>query len=530
MAEHSLIACIDIGTTGCRTIIFSRTGEPLSQAYEEYRSIFLSPTWIDHDPGTWLRASKRTLKEAAARFTGTTDDLAAIAVTSQRATFTPVDARGRPLGHAMLWQDKRAVSQTQAIAKSCGREYIYRRTGLRLDPYFSLPKLCWLAQHQPDNFRRAYKFLAVHDLILHQLTGRFVTDWTQASRTMLFNIERLAWDPDICARFGIPIEKLPESVAPGTVVGHLKPSLARELDLPARIPVVAAGGDQQAAAVGLGVVGRGLMAVNSGSGSFVLAHSDRPAFDSQQRVLCTASAVAGSWLVEAGIFTTGAVYRWFRDTLAAAEKDQAGASGADVYEFLNREAARSLPGSEGILWVPHFAGSAAPHWNPDAKGLLFGLSLGHTRASVLRALLEGLALEIGKNVRIIEDLIGGIDEIRVSGGVTRSELFNRIQADVYGKPVLRQVSEQASALGAMVLAATSVGLYPDLPSAVRRIIVFDHGNRWRPDPNNQKIYQRMSALAAAIYQALHEGAIYESLATLLRERGMNASLAEPAEY
>jgi len=221
------------------------------------------------------------------------------------------------------------------------------------------------------------------------------------------------------------------------------------------------------------------------------------------------------------MFTTGAVYRWFRDTLAPAEKNSAARSGDDVYELLNREAGRSLPGSEGLLWVPHFAGSAAPHWNPEAKGLLFGLSLGHTRSSILRALLEGLALEINQNLRIIEDLIAGIDEIRVSGGVTRSELFNQIQADVYGKPVLRQVSEQASALGAMIVAATAVGLYPDIAAAVRRVIAFDDCSRWTPNPENHEMYRQISALAADIYRALQDGGIYgdaSKLDRMLRER------------
>lgn len=514
MSDTAYIACIDAGTTGCRTIIFSNQGNMISQAYQEYSSIFRSPTWIDHDPSTWIQAARQTLQQAVAQFSDNPGDIAAICVISQRATLIAVDQHGAPLDHAILWQDKRATSQADRIRRTVGPELIYQKTGLRIDPYFSLPKLLWLQEHKPQLLKKTYKLLAVHDLLINYLTGAFITDWTQASRTMLFNINHFEWDEELCEQFEVPEKLLPRPVAPGTVVGTLKKSLQTELKLRPDLPVVAVGGDQQAAAVGLGVVAPGLLCVNTGTGSFILAHAEHPAFDEQQRVVCTASAVSGKWLLEASIFTSGSVYRWFRDNFAMLECNTARELQIDAYDILNSEIAQSEIGANGIMLTPHFAGSAAPYWDPNAAGLLFGLTLGHKRADVMRAILEGVCFEIEKNIRIIETLTQPITQVRVSGGATRSPLFNQMQADVYGKIVLRGISEQSSALGAMLVAAVAIGLYPDITTAVEAVIAFDAHNRKMPDERAHQIYTAMLTLHDELYAALSTGNIYVKAAAL----------------
>jgi len=509
MSENKYIACIDVGTTGTRTIIFSAQGVLVSQAYEEYSSIFLSPTWIDHDPTTWIQATYHTLKQAISQFPGDPRDIVALGVISQRSTFIPVDPNGTPLDNAILWQDKRATSQAVAIREKLGAEFIYRKTGLRIDPYFSLPKLLWIMENKPELIRKTHKILSVHGLVMHYLTGQMITDWTQASRTMLFNISSLQWDAELCEFFDIPMKLLPSAVPPGTIAGILKKELQTEFNLRADIPVVSVGGDQQAAAVGLGVVQSGLMGVNTGTGSFILSPAEKPAFDEQQRMICTASAVAGKWLVEASIYTTGSVYRWFRDNLAMIEIKAARELQIDPYDVLNSEMKDTNPGAQGIMVLPHFAGSAAPYWDPLAAGVIFGLSLGHKRADVIRAILEGLCFEICQNIRIIESLTSPIREVRVSGGLTRSMIFNQMQADIYGKAILRGVSEQSSALGAMIVAATSIGLYADIAEAVSKAIAFDTPNRKVPESRFQVVYGKMLDMHDALYKALASHGIYE---------------------
>ncbi len=521
MSENRYIACIDVGTTSCRTIIYNVYGKLITEAFEEYSSIFLSSTWIDHDPVTWLNAAKNTFKQALKQFHGDSNDIEAISVISQRSTLIPVDRDGRHIDNAILWQDKRATAQADYIRSELGAEYVYKKTGLRIDAYFSLPKLLWLKENKPQIFSQAYKFLTVSDFVIHHLTGEFITDWTQASRTMLFNINTMEWDSEFCNKFGIPMENLAKAVPSGTVIGNIKKELAAELGLQREIPVVTAGGDQQAAAVGLGVVVPGQMCVNTGTGSFILAHSEKPAFDEKQRVICTASAVAGKWLIEAGIYTSGSVYRWFRDNFAMIETSAARDLNIDAYEILNSEIKYTAPGAEGIISLPHFAGSAAPYWNPDAVGMIFGCSLGHKRSHVIRSLLEGICFEINKDISIIESLTSKIDEVRVSGGATRSTTFNQMQADVYGKTVQRSISEQSSALGCMLVGATGIGVYPDIATAVEVGVSFDSHNMRTCDENTHEFYQKMQTLHDELYHAINNSGIYQKsreIRELIKER------------
>ncbi|SFU54663.1 FGGY-family carbohydrate kinase [Alicyclobacillus macrosporangiidus] len=504
MTRRGFVLVLDIGTTGARAMLFDAAGQVGGFAYEEYQSLHRAPNVIDHDPVTWLDAVARTVPAAlaAARVDG--EDVAAVVVTSQRATVMPVDAAGQPLAPAVLWQDKRTRPQCERLAAVIGEEEVYRRTGLRIDPYFSLPKLMWFAEAHPDVYRAAYRFVTVHDLVVHHLTGVFATEYTQASRTMLLDVARLAWDEDLARAAGLPGVPLPEDVRPtGSVAGALTEAAAAQLGLRPGTPVVMAGGDQQCAAVGLGVVAPGLVKVTTGTGSFVVAPVAQPVFDPARRVLLSASALPGQWILEAGIFTTGAVLRWFRDQLGHAEVEAAQAAGADAYDLLTAEAAEAEPGAGGLVWLPHFAGSAAPHWDPEARGVVYGLTLAHTRKDLARAVLEGIAMEIGMNLAVMRTLVGGrLAEVRVSGGMVRSELFNQIQADVYGCAVVPGRLEQATALGAAALAWTAVGVYPDAAEAARRMGGLDEPRRRQPDAGRHAFYRDRMRLHAAVYRAL----------------------------
>lgn len=513
------ILALDIGTSGARAVLFALDGTPQGTAYREYRSHFRTPTVIDHDPQTWLNAVDAAVPEVLHQTGTAPESVLAVAVTSQRATIMPVDAEGRPLAPAILWQDKRTLPQCVQIEQTVGAAEIYARTGLRIDPYFSLPKLLWFQQERPELFRRTHRFLTVHDLVIHHLTGRFRTDWTQASRTMLFDVDHLRWDEELASRFGLDAELMPEALPPGAAAGGLTPEAAAWLGLRAGIPVVMAGGDQQAAAIGLGVIAPGLAKVTTGTGSFVVAPVGAPYRDPQRRVLCSASAVAGAWILEAGIFTSGSTYRWLRDELSAAERSSAAMLGLDPYDLLNLEAEQAPPGAGGLLVLPHFAGSAAPYWDPHARGVIFNLALGHKRSDLVRAVLEGIALEVNKNLAIIRSLAAGGDgliEVRVSGGAARSDQFNQIQADVYGSPVVPGQLEQATALGAAILAAVAVGAYPDVASACAAMARLDRGRTRAPDPARHRLYQEVGALHDAVYRALADAGVYEMAARIGR--------------
>lgn len=511
-----LILSIDLGTTGCHAVIFDEKGQQISRSYQEYKSIYLPCRWIDHDPKTWLQATKKTVKEAIKNLDDDKSYLSAIAVTSQRATFIPVDKNGIPLDNAISWQDKRAIEETNYLITEYGQNKIYNITGLRIDPYFTLPKLLWLKKNKTEIYNNSYTFLMVQDYIIHYLTGEFKTDWTQASRTMLFNVDKFIWDKDLIKSVGIDFTKLPEAVPPGSIIGVVNGAASDELGLRKGIPVIAAGGDQQCAAIGLGVVKAGIVEVNTGTGSFVLVNRDKPVKDFNQRLICSASSIAGKWVLEAGIFTTGSIYRWFRDNIGQISVKNKIKSGIDAYQIMNSEAEKEPLGANGLLLVPHFAASAAPYWNPEARGILFGLSLSHKRSSIIRAILEGIAFEIQKNISIMENYTDEIKEVIISGGLTHSEIFNQIQADIYGKTVIKTDYEEASVLGAAVIAATTTGLYNNINSAVDNMVNVNNLSRKEPNIENHKVYKELSKIHDSLYWSLEKAGIYSKMNKVMK--------------
>ncbi len=499
--EHILV--IDVGTSSLKAIVYDTTGRMLNRASEEYHSEFLADGRVEQDPFSWKHALLATLKQTGEWLRAGNLGLDAVAVTSQRASIIPVGADGHPLRSAILWQDKRSRPQCATLLECLSLKEMYARTGLRVDPYFSAPKMMWLRDECPEMYAVSGKLLGVQDYIVYLLTGRYVTDWTQACRTMLMNIASFHWDDDMLAVAGIARSKLPELCSPGSTVGNLQDGIARASGLTSGIPVIIAGGDQQCAALALNVLTPGDAEANTGTGSFVVAYSEKPQWEEECRTLCSASAVAGKWIVEAGIFNTGSVHRWFREQFYPEDKD--------AYALMNREAAESPVGANGVIMLSHFGGSAAPYWNPLAKGAFFNLSLGVRRGDLARAILEGIALEIAHNLSLIEPLVNGISRVSVAGGLVAFDLFNRIQADAFRKTVFRYDNAEASSLGALMSATVALGICRNHREAFRAMcpaepIVF------QPDPENAAKYATLFERKRSLYEALSQHKVYESFA------------------
>ncbi len=504
------LVAIDAGTIGCRTIIFDEEGKEISRAYEEYSSIYPQPTWVEQRADDWWRATCSTLKRALSQAQIRVDRIAGVSVTNQRETIVPVDENGTPLRNAIVWQDRRTIKECQKIKEKIGDKKIYEITGLTIDPYFSAPKILWIKENEPEIFRKTYKFMLVHDYILMKLTGEFVTDWSNASRTMLFDINSFSWSKEVCDSLEIPLEKLPRAEPPAKKIGEVTVKADEETGLKAGIPVITGGGDQQCGAVGIGVVKEGRIKATTGTGTFILAYSERPIWDEKRRVLCSCHADPRKWVIEASIFTTGAVYRWFRDQLGHTEKALAEILGEDPYNILNREAESSPPGSGGILVLPHFVGAGAPYWNPNSRGVIFGLALGHTRGHLIRAIMEGVCFEIRKNIEIIKEMGIRVNEMRITGGATRSNLWNQIQADVYNLPVVIGVAEEATALGAAILAGVGAGVYKSVSDAAEKVVHIKE--KIKPDPKKRKLYDKLYELHLELYEALNKKELFNKLA------------------
>ena len=507
MADGTVLV-LDVGTTGARAMVFDSEFRVVASAYREYQNIYPGPMLVEQDPEVWFNAAADVAKECIAqrpaRF-----EVAAVIVASQRATIIPVDKEGRVLRRAILWQDSRSIPQCKRISEIVGDTEIYKRTGLKVNPYFSVPKIMWMAENEPDLYKKTHKFLMVHDFIQLRLTGAFITDHSHASRTMAYNLRRF-WDNDIIKATGLDTVKFCDAISSGQPLGVVSISASARTDIPQGTPVFAGAGDQQFAAVGLGIVTSGKIEANTGTGSFVLSQIDKPILDPQERILCSIAAVPEKWVFEAGMYTTGSVYRWFRDQMGAQECEMARKRKVDPYTLLDEQAAMAPIGSSGVLWIPHFTGSLAPYWNPFSKGVLFNLSLSTTRAEVIRAILEGIAIEVNKNISIMKEVGGSVQEVRIAGGATKAPFFNQIQADVYGTRVTTTNITEATSLGAALLAAVTLRWYPTLEIAVNKTVRTT--SCYEPNPEAHAKYRKLSQLHHGIYQALQESGIYEKAA------------------
>ena len=495
--DGDLVVAVDMGTSGCKVLLFDRFGKIVSSGFVPYVNRQMPPDRVEQDPEVWwdavCSASRKALGDI--RFP---DRVKALAVTGQRASAIAVDRNGKALRPAIQTQDKRSTRQCGKIRHGFGEDEIYRRTGLIIDPYFVAPKILWIKDEERGIFAETHKFLTVQDFVTYHLCGEFAIDFSQASRTMLFNIASRGWDCEILEGLGIPLEKLPSVYPSGSVVGELTSKAAETTGFPERTPVVAAGGDQPCAAVGIGAVEPHILSATTGTGTYVLASRSQPEWDPQRRFLCSCHVLSDHWAIEAGILVTGAALPWFLKNFYRVEGEE-----EDPYSALEDMAKDSPIGARNLLFIPHFAGSVSPYWNPNAKGCLHGLTLGHTTGDITRALVEGIFLEVKKNIDLLSSPRGQGMEVRVSGGVTKSDFFNQLQADIYGYP-LRRARGETTSLGAAILAGTAIGWYGSLQEGLAGMLGKGEMEVKHPDPESHRLYQQILKRHHELYTALEK--------------------------
>jgi len=489
------IITVDIGTTSMRAILFDRQGLALHIDQRENVPQFFNDGRVEQDPAAWQTIVCEVLGNCAAVAAAKGIEPLCVSVTAQRSSVIPVDRDGRPLHPAIMWQDKRCAAL--ALAMDEHNRAVYGKTGLKISPVFSALKMTWLRRNRPDIFKRTYKMIGIQDWVLYLLTGRFVTDQTFGSRTNLLDLKTRAWDPDLLSLFEVEPGMLCELVEPGSIIGALTPAMALATGLAAGLPVVSAGGDQQCAALGLGLFSGERAVSNTGTGSYLIGHTDRPAFDEKMRLSCNVSAVPDAYIVEAAVLTSGTIYRWFAESIFGGN-----APSGDPFVAVNAAAQSAPPGCNGLLLLPHFKGCGSPHWDPDAKGVFFNLTLSTSRGDMARAILEGIAVEMKGSLELVERLCGTVASVTVSGGLTRSKLFNQIQSDIFERAVVRLKNDEATSLGAWIAGAVALGVEDNHAAAFARVSDPVSAQSYQPDPALQQTYQRQCRQSQALYQAL----------------------------
>jgi glycerol kinase len=449
------VAAIDQGTTSSRCIVFDHAGAIVSLDQREHRQIYPRPGWVEHDASEIWHNVQAVLRGALDRAGLAAADLAAIGITNQRETTLLWDAdTGEPVANAVVWQDTRTDRLVADLAADGGRDRFRTRTGLPLATYFSGPKIRWLLDRDPELKARAedglIRFGTMDSWLIAKLTGRHATDVTNASRTMLMNLSTLDWDDELLSALGVPRPMLPEILPSSHVYGTAHAY--------GGVPVASALGDQQAALFGQACFTAGEAKCTYGTGSFLLLHTGTTPTPSERGLVTTVAYRIGdepaAYALEGSIAVTGALVQWLRDGLGIIAT-------ADEVNTL----ASSVADNGGCQIVPAFSGLFAPHWRPDARGVITGLTGFVTRAHLARAALEATAWQV-KDVVVAMNAESAVDlaTLKVDGGMTASELLMQFQADVLGVPVVRPTVAETTCLGAAYAAGLAVGFWPDLDS------------------------------------------------------------------
>ncbi len=494
-----LLLNLDLGTTNCKAVVFTAEGVQVTAISREHPTYHPRPDWAEQDPAEWWKAALAVITEAVSR-TQEQGRLVAMTVTSQREGIVPVGPGCEPLSHCIIWMDKRTGPQAEELERRLGRERVHLLTGLRIDPAFSAAKILWIARNQPEAFAAAEKFLQPGDFLLAKLSGKYVTDQSISSRTMLMNVRERKWEPELLEAVGLTASRMPDLVAPGTPIGPVLAVIAQVTGLPSDCLVCAGAGDQQAGALGAGAISQDIVACSIGTASVIAVTTPQPILDDSQTMICGCSAIPGKWLLEPALWTTGSVLRWFRDELACPEVAEARLRGVDPYEVITELAASVPPGAEGVKVIPHFMGAGSPHWVPEARGVVFGLSLGHTRAHLARAIMEGVAFELVANLELARKLGIRTREVRMLGGGAYSPLWRQILASAAGLPVALPGTAEAVSLGGAILGATAAGLYGAVEEAAAAMGKVQETTQ--PDPAQQAVYKREFAVYMDLMRTL----------------------------
>jgi glycerol kinase len=442
-----VILAIDQGTSGTTCIVFDERGQVRGRAGREFQQHFPRPGWVEHDANEIWDVTRRVANDALDKAGVSGRDLTGIGITNQRETVVAWDPRsGEPLHRALVWQDRRTAARCAELRDEGYEALVRARTGLVIDPYFSGTKIEWLIREAGVDPGKA-AFGTIDAWLIFKLTGRHVTDYTNASRTMLFDIHSLAWDDGLCELLGIPVASLPEVRPSAHVYGETS-------EFGGSVPVAGIAGDQQAALYGQACHTPGLGKNTYGTGSFVLQNAGRTAPDAPEGLITTVAWGVGGrvdYAIEASVFVTGAAVQWLRDGLGIIRV-------ADETE----ELARSTDSNEGVYFVPALTGLGSPYWDPYARGTIVGLTRGSGRAQLARAALEAIAYQSTDAVRACETASGKrLEELRADGGAVVNSWLMKFQADILGVPVVVPQVSETTALGAAYLAGVGTGLWSE---------------------------------------------------------------------
>jgi len=493
---------IDIGTTGVKTLLVDERGQTVSSCTVPHPMYTPMPGWTEQDPEDWWKGTVASVREVLRESGVDSGAIAGVGLSGQMHSSVFLDERDRVIRPAILWNDGRTTPQCRWITERAGEENLRRWVANPALEGFTAPKVVWLRDNEPENYRKVRTLFLAKDYIRFRLTGEKATEFSDAAGTLFLDVESRRWSEEMLKALEVPEEILPPVYESVGVCGRVTKEAAELTGLKPGTPVVGGGADNACGATGAGVVREGRVLSSVGTSGTVVAPSDAVQVDPEMRVHTFCHSVPRMWYVMGVVLSAGGSLRWFRDVLGQLEKTAEELTGVDAYDLLTKEAQMAEPGSEGLIFLPYLTGERTPHRDADARGVLFGLSARHTRAHIVRVVLEGITFAMRDSLEIIRELGIRVEEIRATGGGAKSSFWRQLQADIYGAPVYTPSNTEGPAFGAALMAGVGAGLFSDLADAADELVHI--ATTAEPDPERIEVYDEFYRVFRSLYPALRE--------------------------
>lgn len=497
---------IDIGTSACKIAVFRKDGTVVEKESGDYAVYYPKKGWAEQDPEEWWTAVCRAIQRIFERGIVKASDIACIGIDGQSWSAIPVDREGKVLARTPIWFDMRAADICRELEERIGKERIFSVAGNPLSPSYTTAKILWYRKNRPDVFAHTDKILQSNSFLAFRLTGKTSQDLSQGYGLHCFCMKTGTWDYSLAEEIGIPDVFLPEIVSCSSVLGTVTKKAAGKTGLLEGTPVVPGGLDAACGTLGAGVTMQGETQEQGGQAGGMSICMDEPKADPS--LILGFHVVPGKWLLQGGTTGGGGVMRWLEREFGDYERLQEKETGKSPLIRFNELAEKITPGSDGLVFLPYMAGERSPIWDPEARGVYFGLDFSKTKGHMIRSAMEGVAFALKHNLDTAEAAGAKVGELRAMGGSANSVLWTQIKADVTGKPIAVPFSDTATTLGAAILAGVGVGIYPDCTEAVRQTVKVTR--RHEPDMENHARYEE-------VYQIYLE--LYRDLKGLMRKAG-----------
>ncbi len=491
---------IDIGTSGTKTVLFDRGGNPISSSTVEYPLYQPEIGWAEQDPQDWWNAVCITINQVIKDSNINPESISGIGLSGQMHGLVMLDGDGNVLRKSIIWCDQRTAKECVEITEKVGEKRLIDITANPALTGFTASKILWVRNNEPEIYEKCRKILLPKDYIRYMLTGEFATEVSDASGMQLLDIKNRCWSKEVLNALNIPIEYLGDVHESIVVSGKVHKKAAEVTGLKEDTPVVGGAGDQAAGAIGNGIIKSGQISSTIGTSGVVFAHLDEPIIDEKGRVHTFCHAVPGAWHMMGVTQGAGLSLKWFRDNFCNNEIEVAKGMGIDPYVLMTKEAEKVPAGSRGVIYLPYLMGERTPHLNPKAKGVFFGLSAAHTKNEMLRAVIEGVSYSLLDCMEIIKDTGMNPTNVMVSGGGGKSELWRQILADMFNCKVSTNKSSEGPALGVALLAGVGTGVYKDIDEACS--IAISENSVQFPKEENSLVYKRYYEIYKKIYDDL----------------------------